>query len=179
MDLATADVSSTRLPLTGPFQGSPGEGRLWEYGSDTAKVQIIDGCDLSGSYWTVAAAVTDEPLELVIADPQAGTTVSQVLWTDRESVSDSRTPPACPPAPEFSIVLSSNWTISGVRWRARSVCCAHGQSQMVDVRRLQKPERHARQQVLQVPHPQDLPAPPCSMTSTDRWARRSPGWGSA
>jgi hypothetical protein len=99
VDLVTADGSSTRLPLIGPFQGSPGDGRLWEYGSDTAKVQIIDGCDLSGSYWTVAAAVTDEPLELVITDPQAGTTESQPLWTDRESVSrlaDTASLPSCP-----------------------------------------------------------------------------------
>jgi hypothetical protein len=99
VDLVTTDGSSTRLPLTGPFQGSAGEGRLWEYGSDTAKVQIIDGCDLSGSYWTVAAAVTDEPLELVITDPEAGITVSQLLWTDRESVSrlaDTASLPSCP-----------------------------------------------------------------------------------
>jgi hypothetical protein len=99
VDLVKADGTSTRLPLTGPFQGAAGDGQLWEHVSDAAKVQIIDGCDLSGSYWTVAAAVTDEPLELVITDPETGTSVSQLLWTDREStsrLSDTASLPACP-----------------------------------------------------------------------------------
>ncbi len=99
VDLVKADGSSTRLPLTGPFQGAAGDGQLWEYVSDIAKVQIIDGCDLSGSYWTVAAAVTDEPLELVITDTETGTSVSQLLWTDREStsrLSDTASLRACP-----------------------------------------------------------------------------------
>jgi hypothetical protein len=85
--LVSADGTSTQLPLTGPLQGSPGEGRLWEYESQGAKVQLIDGCEVSGTYWTVAAAVTDEPLELVVTDPQTGTSVTQLLWTDREDVS--------------------------------------------------------------------------------------------
>ena len=96
-------------PRTGPDHGAaadrplpgqpPARGGSGSTGRTTAKVQIIDGCDLSGSYWTVAAAVTDEPLELVITDPQAGTTVSQLLWTDRESVSrlaDTASLPSCP-----------------------------------------------------------------------------------
>ncbi len=87
VELVTADGTTTVLPLIGPLQGAPGEGELWEYGSDTAKVQIVDGCDLGDSFWTVAAAVTDEPLELVITDPVSGVSVTQLLWTDREAVS--------------------------------------------------------------------------------------------
>ena len=85
--LRRADGTSEPLPLTGPWQGSPGEGVYWEHATDTAKVRIIDGCALGGAYWMLAAAVTDEPLELVVTDPRTGNALEQVLWTDREDVS--------------------------------------------------------------------------------------------
>jgi hypothetical protein len=99
VELVKADGASTSVPLTGPLQGGVGDGQFWEYESDAAKVEIVDGCDMSGSYWTVAAAVTAEPLELVITDAQTGTSVTQLLWTDRESVSrlaDTASLPVCP-----------------------------------------------------------------------------------
>jgi hypothetical protein len=98
VELVTADGTVTALPLSGPLQGAPGDGQLWEYGSDAAKVQIVDGCDLGDSFWTVAAAVTDEPLELVITDPTSGESATQLLWTDREAVSrlaDTTSLPFC------------------------------------------------------------------------------------
>ena len=99
VELARADGETTSLPLTGPYQGTDGEGAFWEHASDDAKVVIVDGCDLSGSFWTVAAAVTDEPLELTITDTTTGTPVSAVLWTDREEVSrlvDTASLTGCP-----------------------------------------------------------------------------------
>jgi hypothetical protein len=87
VQLRHADGTSESLPLTGPWQGSLGEGTYWEYASDTAKVRILDGCSLGGAFWTIAAAVTDEPLELVVTDTQTGNSLDQVLWTDREDVS--------------------------------------------------------------------------------------------
>jgi len=87
VQLARADGESVALPLTGPWQDTAGEGTFWEYASDTAKVRIIDGCSLGGAFWTVAAAVTDEPLELVITDTQTGNSARHLLWTDREPVS--------------------------------------------------------------------------------------------
>jgi hypothetical protein len=87
VELVTADGTVTELPLSGPLQGAPGDGQLWEYSSQAAKVQIVDGCGLGDSLWTVAAAVTDEPLELVITDLVSGESATQLLWTDREAVS--------------------------------------------------------------------------------------------
>jgi hypothetical protein len=85
--LVQADGGSVALPLTAPWQDSPGEGTFWEYASDTAKVRILDGCSLGTAFWIVAAAVTDEPLELVITDTKTGNSATQLLWTDREAVS--------------------------------------------------------------------------------------------
>jgi hypothetical protein len=87
VEVARADGETTALPLTGPYQGTAGEGMFWEHATDDAKVTIIDGCPLSGSFWTVAAAVTDEPLELTITDGVTGSTATSPLWTDREEVS--------------------------------------------------------------------------------------------
>ena len=87
VSLQRADGTVEQLPLTGPFQGSPGDGELWEHTGDAAKVIIIDGCELSGTLWTVAAAVTDEPLELHVTDTVTGSTATHVLWTDREATS--------------------------------------------------------------------------------------------
>ncbi len=99
VDLVRADGQSSRLPLTAPYEGSSGAGQYWEHSSDAAKVQIIDGCALSGSLWTVAAAVTDEPLELTVTDTQSGAAASYVLWTDREDVArlaDTASLAGCP-----------------------------------------------------------------------------------
>ena len=99
VELARADGEITSLPLTGPYEGTSGEGAYWEHAADGAKVVILDGCDLSGSFWTVAAAVTDEPLELTITDVTTGTPISSVLWTDREEVSrlvDTASLTSCP-----------------------------------------------------------------------------------
>lgn len=87
VDLVSSDGTTTRLPLSGPLEGSADAGRLWEYAADGAKVQIVEACAISGTYWIIAGARTDEPLELVVGDPQTGATVSQILWTDREAVS--------------------------------------------------------------------------------------------
>jgi hypothetical protein len=87
VQLRHADGTADPVPLTGPWQGSPGEGVYWEHATDEAKVRIVDGCSLGGAFWTLAAAVTDEPLELVVTDTQTGNALEQVLWTDREVVS--------------------------------------------------------------------------------------------
>jgi hypothetical protein len=99
VEVARADGETASLPLTGPYQGTAGEGLFWEHATDTAKVVIIDGCPLSGSFWTVAAAVTDEPLELTITDGVTGSTATAPLWTDREEVSrlvDTASLTGCP-----------------------------------------------------------------------------------
>jgi hypothetical protein len=99
VELARADGERTSLPLTGPYQGTDGEGVYWEHAADQAKVLIIDGCQLSGSFWMVAAAVTDEPLELTVTDVTTGVPVSNVLWTDRAEVSslvDTASLTSCP-----------------------------------------------------------------------------------
>jgi hypothetical protein len=87
VELVRADGESTALPLTGPLQDGPGEGSYWEYATDSAKVRILDGCGLGGTFWTVAAAATDEPLELVVTDTETGHSATHLLWTDREPIS--------------------------------------------------------------------------------------------
>lgn len=87
VELVRADGTRTALPLTGPFVGSASEGRLWQYGTSDAMVQIADTCVLDGSYWVWAGARTDEPLELVVTDDATGGSVTQLLWTDREEIS--------------------------------------------------------------------------------------------
>jgi len=87
VELVRSDGESATLPLVGPFEGSAGAGRTWEHESDTAKVELIDSCALSGSFWIVAAALTDEPLELVVSDVVTGASASLLLWTDREDTS--------------------------------------------------------------------------------------------
>lgn len=99
VDLVRGDGASSRLPLTGPYEGGSGAGQYWEHSSDEAKVQIIDGCALSGSFWTVAAGVTDEPLELLVKDIHSGASASYVLWTDREAfarLADTASLVSCP-----------------------------------------------------------------------------------
>jgi hypothetical protein len=99
VELASSDGDTTDLPLTGPYQGTAAEGAFWEHATDSAKVVIVDGCDLSGTFWTVAAAVTAEPLELTITDPSTGTSATSVLWTDREETSrlvDTASLSGCP-----------------------------------------------------------------------------------
>lgn len=85
--LVRADGETTSLPLTGPWQAGPGAGTYWEHATDVAKVRILDGCALGGAFWTIAAAATDEPVELVVTDTRTGNAASHVLWTDREAVS--------------------------------------------------------------------------------------------
>jgi hypothetical protein len=99
VELARADGSRTRLPLTGPFVGSDAAGSRWEYAGPEARVQIADNCRLTGSYWTWAVARTEEPLELVVTDTASGDSVAQLLWTDRSDVSslaDSAALDFCP-----------------------------------------------------------------------------------
>jgi hypothetical protein len=100
VDVARADGETTDLPLIGPYQGTAGEGLFWEHASDDgAKVIIIDGCPLSGSFWTVAGAVTDEPLELTVRDAVTGAEATFPLWTDREETSrlvDTASLTGCP-----------------------------------------------------------------------------------
>lgn len=84
VELLRADGESTLLPLTGPYEGSDGAGRIWEHASESAQVELIDACALTGAFWIIAAALTEEPLELAVTDLQTGTISSQLLWTDRE-----------------------------------------------------------------------------------------------
>ena len=71
----------------GPLVGSDEEGRLWEYRSDDVLVQVMDACALGGTFWMLAGAVTDEPLELTITDSESGGSVSYPLWTAGKDVS--------------------------------------------------------------------------------------------
>lgn len=99
VELVRANGERTPIPLVGPLVGSRAEGELWQHRSDTALVEIIDGCELGGSFWTVAAAITDEPVELVVTDTTTGASARHVLWTDREEVSrlsDTSSLPSCP-----------------------------------------------------------------------------------
>jgi hypothetical protein len=96
---ARASGETEEIPLVGPLVGSEAAGRLWEHRSAGVLVQIVDACDLGGSFWTLAGAATDEPLELVITDTQSGGTATYLLWTDREDVSrlsDSASLTGCP-----------------------------------------------------------------------------------
>ncbi len=87
VDIVRADGETRRLPLTGPLVGSDAEGSTWEYEVPGVKVQIFDGCALSGSFWTIAAAVIEEPVQLVVTDSESGATAEHLLWTDRAEVS--------------------------------------------------------------------------------------------
>lgn len=94
-----ADGTLEDIPLVGPLVGSEAEGRRWEHASDTALVEIIDSCQLSGAFWTWAGVVADEPVELVITDTTDGTSVSHLVWTDRRDVSrhtDTASLASCP-----------------------------------------------------------------------------------
>jgi hypothetical protein len=93
-----ADGSSTALPLIGPLVGSPEAGTMWRYGDGDVLAEIVDGCSLTGSFWTIAATETDEPLQLVVTDSQTGVSSSSLLWTDRAepaSVADTSSLPIC------------------------------------------------------------------------------------
>lgn len=87
VEIVTADGTRMDIPLVGPLVGSDAEGRRWEHANETALVEIIDSCQLSGAYWTWAGVATDEPVELVITDMVDGTAVSHLVWTDRRDVS--------------------------------------------------------------------------------------------
>jgi hypothetical protein len=99
VEIVQADGERQPVPLVGPLVGSDAEGRRWEHASADALVQIIDACALSGSFWTWAGVLADEPVELVITDTQNGTSVSHLVWTDRRDVSrmaDTSALSSCP-----------------------------------------------------------------------------------
>ncbi len=99
VELVRANGEATELPLLGPLVGSDAEGLLWQYGNEGALVQVMDACDLSGSFWTVAGALTEEPLELIVTDTDKGISASHLLWTDRRDLShmsDSSALASCP-----------------------------------------------------------------------------------
>jgi hypothetical protein len=99
VELVRADGETIPLQLAGPLQGSDADGQLWQYRGERALVQLVDGCEVSGAFWIAAAAVTDEPVELVVSDTTSGVSSTQVLWTDREEVSrlaDTTSLVACP-----------------------------------------------------------------------------------
>lgn len=99
VEIARANGERSPVPIVGPLVGSDAEGRLWEYRSDEALVQVIDACDLSGSHWLLAGTRTEEPVELVLTDTRDGTETRRILWTDREEVSrlsDSALLAGCP-----------------------------------------------------------------------------------
>ena len=85
--IARASGETSAVPLVGPLVGSDAEGLVWEHRGEGALVQIINACELDGSFWTLAGARTTEPLELIITDTRSGSSVSQLLWTDREDTS--------------------------------------------------------------------------------------------
>ncbi len=98
VEVVRANGESTPLPLIGPFVGSRAAGTLWQYGDGDVRAEIADACALSGSFWTIAATETDEPLELVVTDMITGTTASLVLWTDRAEpawLADTSSLPIC------------------------------------------------------------------------------------
>ena len=86
LDNASTDGTTSRLPLTGPYQDDPNEGQLWEYTSATAKVQVMDGCELGGAYWVVAAALTEQPLQVAVTDPETGASATFELAPEEEGV---------------------------------------------------------------------------------------------
>jgi hypothetical protein len=99
VDIISAGGEIERLPLVGPMASSHADGQLWTYASPQYSVEIIDGCSLSGSFWTVAAGLNEEPVELVVTDASAGVSASHLLWTDRRDVSrvvDTSTLTTCP-----------------------------------------------------------------------------------
>jgi hypothetical protein len=87
VELVTVDGERTEVPIVGPFIGSDAEGQRWEHATESALVEIIDTCALTGTFWTWAGVVTDEPIEMVITDTTDGTSVSHLVWTDRRDVS--------------------------------------------------------------------------------------------
>jgi hypothetical protein len=96
--LTRADGTTAPLALTGPLVGSDQQGLLWRYASDEAQVELLDGCFLSGSFWTIAAATTDEPIQLDISDRASGASASHLLWLDRAETSwltDTESLPIC------------------------------------------------------------------------------------
>jgi hypothetical protein len=98
VELVQADGTTTPMQLVGPLMGSDREGLLWRYRSKGAQVDLLDACSLSGSFWTVAAADTDEPLQLMITDSVSGGSASLLLWTDRADTSwlaDTASLPIC------------------------------------------------------------------------------------
>jgi hypothetical protein len=99
VEIVQAGGDSQMVPLVGPLVGSDAEGQRWEHASKTALVQIIDTCALTGSFWTWAGVLADEPVELVITDTTDGTLVSHLVWTDRRDVSrmsDTASLTSCP-----------------------------------------------------------------------------------
>ena len=87
VEVVRASGESTPLTLTAPFKGGDQADLLWRYEGDGIVVQIVDGCSLSGSFWTLAGASTDEPVQLVITDVTTGASASHLLWTDRQDTS--------------------------------------------------------------------------------------------
>jgi len=99
VEIIDADGERQPVPLVGPLVGSDAEGQRWEHASKTALVEIIDACALTGSFWTWAGVLADDPVELVITDTTDGTTVSHLVWTDRRDVSrmaDTAALTSCP-----------------------------------------------------------------------------------
>jgi hypothetical protein len=99
VELVNADGSSRPVALTGPLAESSAGQRLWQYSAPDVRVEIIDACDLSGTFWIAAGAVTDEPIELDVTDTSTGTEATVLLWTDRQEVSravDTAALTSCP-----------------------------------------------------------------------------------
>ncbi|MFV2064750.1 MAG: hypothetical protein ACC726_14755 [Chloroflexota bacterium] len=93
-----ADGGTTPLPLVGPAVGSDGDGRLWRYADGQTIAQVVDNCDLSGSYWTFAASVAEGAAQLVLTDARDGEATSYAFDArgDRAAaLADSSTLRAC------------------------------------------------------------------------------------
>jgi hypothetical protein len=99
VSVATAGSEPVPLTLRGPLEGSEQAGQLWRYEGDGVLTQVVDACALSGTFWTIAGAVTDEPLQLTVTDRTTGASTTQLLWTETPKapwVADTASLTACP-----------------------------------------------------------------------------------
>lgn len=99
VETVTVEGERTEIPLVGPLVGSEAEGQRWEHASEGTLVEIIDTCALTGTFWTWAGVVTDQPVELIVTDTTDGSSVSHLVWTDRRDVSrlaDTSALTSCP-----------------------------------------------------------------------------------
>jgi hypothetical protein len=98
VDVVAADGSTTPLSLVGPHVGTDADGMLWRYADEQTVAQIVDKCQFSGAYWTLAASASDAPAQLIVTEIESGDT-AKYPFDQREatlaSVSDTAALRAC------------------------------------------------------------------------------------